>query len=220
MKLMFARALLFVVMCAAGCGHIAIPQQLGAESPQSAIATGTQPEQPESSSDDTFVADIECPPVETAAANLRGGVACSHAALPSAAVAAHQDGELGDFRRKAGIDDGVSPELPTYRPAAAITPNQQKQHPEMGDEEENKSPLTKPTGMRTGGRAAIIKRAIDEKSASGTGAVKPTMAMACEPQWIEWNEFRYDCCTPKELLPEEVVSMCRHTNDDNNVNDD
>lgn len=220
MKQTWARTLPFVVMCAVGCGHIAIPQQLTAEAPQTAIVTAPGPEVPDSNSEDTFVADIECPPVETAAANLRGGASCSHAALPSAAVAARQDGVSAGMNRKNDRGEGPVTDMPMRPVAAAKAPTQPSQHPDMDDDDENKAPLTNPTGKRSRDGAAIIKRAIDQKSASGTGAMKPTMAMACEPQWIEWNEFRYDCCTPEELLPEEVVSMCRHTNDDNNVNDD
>lgn len=217
MKPTWAKTLPVVVMCTVGCGHIAIPQQLNTESPQTAIVTGPGPEAADSSSDGTFVADIECPPVETAAANLRGGASCSHAALPSTAVAARQDEVSDEMDRKKGRDDGTVTDM-TMRPvAAAKAPTQPNQHPDMDDEDENKPPVAKPTGMRSADRSTAIKRAIDEKSASRTGTLKPTMAMACEPQWVDWNEFRYDCCTPEELLPEEVVSMCRHPND---VNDD
>ena len=180
--------------CIVGCGQYTLPRQVGVD-----INQITSPSEPnganaESGDDTTIVADMECPPVETAASNFRGGSSCSHASVPPVAVAARDSSGPSGIERDRTI--AVS-ESPAAKPAmeAPMQPNRASEDDSEDD-------------AMTGGNKPKKRMAILNPIAPNKMGANSNMTTTCEPRWLEWNGMLYDCCIDASELPVEVSPQC------------
>lgn len=214
------------VLLATGCGHVAKQidefQRVGADQ----VAVGGLDDSRDKSAvtvsaeaEPNYVADMECPPIETAGANLRLLSSCSHGRNGGIAIT-DRDGRSTGRNGSAHTSDS-----PALASAAAARPTDRLgRQPDSLDEEMEVVPMPPrvPKRERMGHRKAVE----DDVAGSPMPTLMPVPSLSpkmsshmldademCEGHWIRWgaeDEF-YDCCLAAPEWPSELIQMCSST---------
>jgi len=202
-----------------GCGHMSMPQQNGTDTSDVSVSTDARVGVPESDDESTFVADMECPPMETGASNIRGTSSCAHAAMRPIAVSA-RDGtaNIGNHQPPLGDKMNEIPDPPVAPTATdRMSPSTSHMHDNQMEDDDEGSQMSEAPSEQTPSKSQIdrVRRRSAPSLAPKKGeSQRPSKMTTCSPQWVVWNELHYNCCETNAEYPEVVYKMCRHSDDD------
>lgn len=200
MKSFRPETLLITILLATGCGHVARQideyQRIGADQ----AAVGSSNEQSgvvvvsgSTESEPGYVADMECPPIETAGANLRLSSSCSHGRNGGIAIA-DRDGRSNG---RNGVEQTPNSPVLLPQPEAwpAVVVGQQ---PDSLDEEMEVVPMPQRVPKR--GCMCHRKAVDDDVAGSPMPTLMPVPSLSpkmsshmqdademCEGHWIRWG---------------------------------